>query len=141
MYRIEKTFQGYPFAHRQPNHDGHCAYIHGHNWDFTIKLESQDDHLDLNDFVYDFGKFKWLKAWFDHMFDHTCVINEFDPRLPEFEEMHKSGLMQLRIVPSGSAEGLAKYIFDYIADQLHSCRLVSVTVHEDHKNTATYSVT
>lgn len=143
MYKIEKTFIGYPFAHRQPKHQGHCAFIHGHNWDFTVVLESEDNQLDENQFVYDFGKFAWLKEWFTHMFDHTCVINSDDPRLFEFEAMNSSSLIKLRTVPSGSAEGLAKYIFDHIENNLNStsCRLVSVTVHEDYKNTATYSKT
>lgn len=141
MNRIIKKFQGYPFAHRQPNHDGHCALIHGHNWDFTVELEAADDQLDENDFVYDFGKFKFLKGWFTEMFDHTCLINASDPRLEEFRTMHASGLMNLKVVPSASAEGLAKLIFNQIINNydLGKAKLVSVTVHEDYKNSAVYS--
>lgn len=141
-YTISKTFLGYPFAHRQPNHKGHCALIHGHNWDFTIELSAPDGYLDENDFVYDFGKFAWLKEWFTEMFDHTCVINATDPLLEKFKTMHAEGLMNLKIVPSASAEGLAKLIYEYITkmDLGENVDLISVTVKEDYKNTATYSI-
>lgn len=142
MYSIKKRFSSYPFAHRQPRHEGHCKLIHGHNWDFELELESHDGMLDENDFVYDFGKFKTLKEWFTHMFDHTCVINSNDPLLERFKKDHLDGIMELRIVPSGSAEGLARLIFEHCSKNMSfgAARLVSVTVYEDHKNTATYKL-
>lgn len=82
MHRVTKVFKGYPFAHRQHTHDGHCRLIHGHNWDFEIALEA--DQLDENGFVYDFGKFGWLKEWLENMFDHTLLLNKDDPQLNFF---------------------------------------------------------
>lgn len=141
-YIIEKTFLGYPFAHRQPNHAGHCSLIHGHNWDFTVELSAPEGCLDENDFVYDFGKFAWLKNWLTEMFDHTCVINATDPLLENFKQMHADGLMNLKIIPSASAEGLSKLVYDFIKsnDLGTDVTLVSVTVHEDYKNQAKYSI-
>lgn len=141
MNRIEKEFIGYPFAHRQPNHDGHCKLIHGHNWDFIVVIQAEDHQLDENDFVYDFGKFKKLKDWFTEMFDHTCLINESDPLLEKFTTMHEEGMLNLKVVPSASAEGLAKLVFNKINNDfdLGLARLVSVTVREDYKNSAIYS--
>lgn len=141
-YTISKTFLGYPFAHRQPKHKGHCALIHGHNWDFTVEMSAPEGYLDENDFVYDFGKFAWLKEWLTDMFDHTCVINADDPLLENFKEMDIQNMLNLRIVPSASAEGLAKLVYDYIKtkDLGDHVDLVSVTVHEDYKNTAKYSI-
>ena len=141
-YTISKTFLGYPFAHRQPKHDGHCSLIHGHNWDFTIELSAPEGQLAENDFVYDFGKFAWLKTWFTDMFDHTCVINATDPLIEKFTTMNSEGLINLKIVPSASAEGLAKLIYDHISKQDlgTDVTLVSVTVHEDYKNQAKYSI-
>ena len=141
MYLIEKRFEGYPFAHRQPKHKGHCAFVHGHNWDFTIKMMSEQ--LDENDFVYDFGNFKWLKEWFTEMFDHTCVINSDDPLLETtFKPLQEQNIIKLRIVPSGSAEGLAKLVYDYVDLKLKEAgvkaTLTEVSVHEDYKNTASY---
>jgi hypothetical protein len=76
------------------------------------------------------------------MFDHTCVINADDPLLENFKEMDNVNMLNLRIVPSASAEGLAKLVYDYIKtkDLGDHVDLVSVTVHEDYKNTAKYSI-
>lgn len=158
MYQIKKKFAGYPFAHRQPNHSGHCKLIHGHNWDFEICLESQT--LDENGFVYDFGKFKWLKEWLEDMFDHTLLLNQDDPELRYLTRVLRNQLddemiagkvpevtqfAKIHIVPCCSSEGLAKYVYDYIENHFETppqtelgIKVVSVTVYEDDKNQATY---
>jgi 6-pyruvoyltetrahydropterin/6-carboxytetrahydropterin synthase len=147
MYEIRKRFNGYPFAHRQWRHKGHCALVHGHNWDFEIIMESPK--LDENGFVYDFGKFKWLKDWLTKQFDHTCLINQDDPQLAMFENLAKLFLMDLRVVPSCSSEGLAKYVHDFLVDYVKEAqrrnwdgykdlRVVGVIVYEDYKNSASY---
>jgi|SRR5690625_94527 len=155
-YTIKKKFEGYPFAHRQPSHNGHCALVHGHNWSFEIEMSAEE--LDENDFVYDFGKFGWLKTWLADNFDHTLVLNEDDPDRKLFEVLKKMGLAKVVYVPSCSAEGLAKYVYDYISyviinrqrdqelsvivgekDTDRGIQLESVTVYEDHKNKATYN--
>ena len=144
MYRIKKTFKGYPFAHRQHTHDGHCKLVHGHNWDFEICMSA--DHLDQNGFVYDFGKFGDLKKWFTEMFDHTCLINGDDPNLEVFELLRAQGLIDLRIVDSCSSEGIAKMIYDKITADLktdennhRNLQLNYVIVYEDYKNAAQYT--
>jgi len=144
MYRIKKLFKDYPFAHRQHNHDGHCKLIHGHNWDFEICLVASE--LDKNDFVYDFGKFDWLKDWFEEMFDHTCLINRDDPERMVFQMADRQGLMDLKVVDSCSSEGIAKLIYEKISEELQKDEdaqkrnvvLNFVVVHEDYKNSAQY---
>lgn len=137
MYTITKKFGSYPFAHRQHNHNGHCALVHGHNWYFEITLMS--DELDENGFVYDFGKFKDLKQWFNYMFDHTLLINADDPELPFFQQNEK--YWSLRIIDCGSAELLAKMIYEYVEEYLNDskAKIVSCTVFEDEKNSSTYA--
>lgn len=137
MYTITKKFGSYPFAHRQHNHDGHCALVHGHNWYFEITLTS--DKLDKNGFVYDFGKFKKLKKWFDYMFDHTLLINADDPELPFFQSNTK--YWALRIVDCGSAENLAEFVFKHVEKYLQDsdATIVSCSAFEDEKNSATYA--
>ena len=143
MYTVTKTFGEYPFAHRQHNHDGHCAYVHGHNWRFTVELQSDD--LDNNGFVYDFGKFGWLKSWLEFMFDHTLLINQDDPHLEFFQEhcvkdaKNPLGLWDMRVIPNGSAEHLAELVGRRIQSHFEDdkrIQLVSLTVMEDNKNAA-----
>lgn len=145
MITITKRYKDFPAAHRQHNHDGHCAQVHGHNWSFELTFTSEK--LDENGFVIDFGKLKFIKEWLTEMFDHTLLINEDDPEIPFFMGNNNGNGRQLwdvRVIPNGSAEDLAKLVFDETFDLLeqhgHADRvqLVSVTVYEDEKNCATY---
>ena len=147
-----KVFGEFPFAHRQHNHDGHCALIHGHNWNFKITFAA--DKLDLNEFVVDFGKLKWIRSWLDSNFDHTLVLNADDPLL----EYLKNGLLSKSLakiveVPNGGAEGLARWILEQLNAALSGTsagvpqewvdrhvRVIAVEVFEDSKNSARVSL-
>lgn len=150
MNRItcSKTYAELPFAHRQPNHAGHCALIHGHGWTFTFTFAA--DHRDECGFVVDFGGLKWLKTWLEERFDHTLVLNETDPTLPYLRsaldsqpgEREGRPLAKIVTVPDCSAEGLAHWLLDQVNSlvQEQTGRRVSVTcvvVHEDSRNAAT----
>jgi len=140
-YTITKIFKGYPFAHRQPEHEGHCSLIHGHNWDFEVTLEA--DELDECGFVYDFGKFKEFKEWLTAMFDHTCLINHSDPEASRLLKLRDEGLADIVLVSSCSCEGLAEMVYRELVTRIAESegtrvRVVSVTVHEDYKNKSTY---
>ena len=149
MYTITKKYKDFPAAHRQHNHDGHCAYVHGHNWSFELTFAS--DHLDENGFVMDFGKMKFIKEWLTEMFDHTLLINENDPEIDHFLNHDVHGgkgkqLWDVRVIPNGSAEDLAGLVFDEVSILMEERRqdnrplpeLISVTVYEDDKNCATF---
>jgi 6-pyruvoyltetrahydropterin/6-carboxytetrahydropterin synthase len=152
-----KIYPEFPFAHRQHKHDGHCALIHGHNWSF--KLTFGADRLDENEFVVDFGKLKFIKAWLDSKFDHTLVLNEDDPHLHHFVDSLLAKPKSIKdepcklfakivAVPNCGAEGLAKWVFECLTSVLilqgpqdwinRNVRIVSVEVFEDSKNSALY---
>lgn len=76
MITCSKEYRDIPFGHRQPNHDGHCALIHGHNW--GVKFSFAAKTLDRSGFVVDFGKLKGIKDMLNE-FDHALVLNETDP--------------------------------------------------------------
>jgi len=139
MYQIKKKFGPYPFAHRQHKHNGHCSFVHGHNWYFEVILEG--DELDDVGFVYDFGKFKRFKHWLEYMFDHTLLINKDDPNIDDFIERNGE-LWDMREVDGGSSELIAKTVFEFLHALLNntmdSDKLVSVRVIEDEKNSAIY---
>jgi 6-pyruvoyltetrahydropterin/6-carboxytetrahydropterin synthase len=143
-----KTYPDFPFGHRQPSHAGHCRFVHGHNWSFHFTFEA--DCLDECGFVVDFGGLQWLKELLNWWFDHTTVLNEDDPLLDYFQRddinggPDSMGLYDLRVVPDCSCEGLAKFVFELADGALHlqtdgRVRVKALTLHEDSKNSATYS--
>lgn len=144
MYFIEKDFGDFPCAHRQPRHGGHCKLLHGHNFCFKVKLAAEK--VDEQGFIIDFGEFGELKAWLTEVFDHTLLLQTDDPQL-EFlsRTLGDTGLAKIQVLDSVSAEGLAFLFFNVTLLWLKRAarnlpvKLVSVTVHEDWKNSATYS--
>ncbi|MFI5336778.1 MAG: 6-pyruvoyl trahydropterin synthase family protein [Opitutales bacterium] len=141
MLTCRKTYTDIPFAHRQHHHDGNCAFIHGHNWSFTLTFGCRE--TDANGFVVDFGKLKYLQQWIDRHLDHACLFNAADP-LREKIVAACPGAWRTYVVPSCSCEGLAQHlhgIFDPMVRQHTGQRacLLSVEVVEDAKNSATYT--
>ena len=145
MITCSKVFPEIPFAHRQPNHKGHCRFIHGHNW--TIKLTFVADRLDDCGFVMDFGDCKEIKQMLITEFDHALVLNVGDHILNELpgNSAVRSNAFKLTTVPDCSCEGLAKYFqdrCDEIVSKKTECRVrvLSCTVDEDSRNSATFSI-
>lgn len=140
MLTCRKLYADIPFAHRQWRHDGHCAYIHGHNWAIGVVFGCSE--LDANDFVVDFGRLKYLKAWIAEKLDHACVLAEDDP-LRETLVAAAPKAWKVLMVPSPSCEGLAKYIFQAFdalvrADTEGRAWVQAIELFEDSKNSACY---
>lgn len=143
MLTVTKVFPSVPFAHRAPHHDGHCRLVHGHNWTFSLTFAA--DTLDGNGFIVDFGKLKGLRQHFDKLLDHALVVNSGDPELPKLQALDEAGLCRLVAVPDCSCEGLAELVWTHsttwCAEAFNGrVRVVSATVHEDEKNSATFSL-
>ena len=138
-YRSTKRFTNLPCAHRLHSHPGHCRFVHGYSRSFKFYFEASA--LDEHHFVVDFSALKQLKAWLEHMYDHTLLINEDDPERAFFEQMHERGLCDLRVVPSVTMEGTARYVLER-ADQMireqtgGRCWVAKIEVHENDKNSA-----
>lgn len=140
MLTCRKVYTDIPFAHRQHLHEGHCSFIHGHNWTITVTFACRD--TDANGFVIDFGKLGFLKSWIAQNLDHACVFNESDP---ERERLLKSfgHLFKSYVVPNASSEGLAQHlaeVFNQLVQKETTGRVwvVSIEIGEDTKNAATY---
>lgn len=149
-YQSSKVFDGFSTVFRQWKADGtHCRFLHGYDIEVKIYFEGE---LDSRNWVWDFGGMKRAKGkidghnpkeWFDYMFDHTTVVAEDDPFLPQFKIMDSEGIIQLRIIPSVGAEQFAKYVFDkinaFVQDETGSrVSVTRVDVAENHKNAASY---
>ena len=87
-----------------------------------------------------------LKEWLKYMFDHTSCVSADDPELELFEEMHKRGVIDLRILEDGvGCEKFAKLIANYLqyivqkeTDGRVSVQKVQVWEHND--NMAEYHI-
>lgn len=144
MKTCTKTYLDIPIAHRAPNHDGHCALIHGHNLSCTLTFYSEGE-VDKNGFVLDFGKMNFIKEWIKEKLDHRLLLNASDPLLPAFDRfLTAQGIQNITEVPDCSCEGLAQFFFDEINKllQIHTAgkvRVLRVELHEDSKNSADYT--
>lgn len=138
---IQKSYRDFPAGHRQHLHDGHCRFMHGHDWGFDIVIGCE--RLDDMGFVVDFGKLKSFKDFLTETFDHKFLVSTSDPLLNTFRHQHDSGLIDMVEVPDTSCEGLARYVFskgNALIRTMTNDRafMVQVTVHEDSKNRAIY---
>lgn len=137
-FTCTKAYRGIPFAHRQPNHEGHCSKIHGHNWDFVFTFTAAD--RDECGFVQDFGDLGWLKEKLNEL-DHTLALNANDPLLGFLSALPCA---DIKLFPDVSCEGLARWYYEYAQAHIVSqssgrVRVASVTVIENANNSATYA--
>jgi len=140
MLTCEKIYADIPFAHRQHKHDGHCAFVHGHNWTFVFTFGCRE--TDANGFVVDFGKLKFIKRWLEDTFDHACVFNDSDP-LREQLVAGAPEAWKVAVVPDCSCEGLARFICAHVGQLVRErtegrAFVIAVEVREDARNSARY---
>ena len=140
MFTCKKSYHDIPFAHRQHLHDGHCAWVHGHNWGIIVTFACHE--TDANGFVVDFGKLKYLKTWIEANLDHACLFNENDMKAKELLSRFDH-LFKPYILPNCSCEGIAHHlhgIFDSMVRKNTDNRVwvTAIEVVEDSKNSATY---
>jgi 6-pyruvoyltetrahydropterin/6-carboxytetrahydropterin synthase len=142
MTTCTKRLCSFPFAHRAHNHNGHCALIHGHNWQFDITFKA--DETDENGFVIDFGKLKPLKDDLARIFDHTLLINNTDPLARSIRSfLNDHHLQNVRMVDDCSCEGIAKLVYELTAAWVKEqtagrVTVATVTIWESDNNYATY---
>lgn len=145
-----KLFDGYSCVFRQWKAEGtHCRFLHGYGVSFRVWFAGE---LDERNWVWDFGGMKRAKGnidgmnpkqWMDYMFDHTLVIAEDDPYLPQFVLMDMDETIQLRVIPAVGAEQFSKYIFEklntFVQEETDGrVKVVKVEFMENSKNSATY---
>ena len=141
MYQTIKTFDNYPCSHRQWQHQGHCRFIHGYSRSFKLTFGCQV--LTESGFGVDFGEFSEISLWLKHWFDHTMLINEDDPELPLFRQLHDKELLDLRVLPNVSMESTAEFVFTYVDSWIRKQSggrsfLIEVECRENNKNAAIY---
>lgn len=147
-----KLFDGYSTVFRQWKAEGtHCKFLHGYAVSFRVWFEGD---LDERNWVFDFGGMKRAKTkihgmtpkdYFNYLLDHTTIVAQDDPYLPQFKQMDKDGIIQLRIMDNVGCERFAEYLYTTINDFLleetnGGVRATKVEVYEHERNSASYSV-
>jgi 6-pyruvoyltetrahydropterin/6-carboxytetrahydropterin synthase len=116
---VEKTFAA---GHALRNYHGKCENVHGHN--YRVQVTVQGEQLDAAGLLVDFVDLKRLMSGVVEYLDHR-FIND----LPPFDVLNPS------------AENIAKYFHDQIADGLGAgapVRIAEVKVWETDTSAATY---
>ena len=149
-FQSTKLFDGYSACFRQWKAEGtHCKYLHGYAVSFRVWFEGE---LDERNWVFDFGGMKRAKTkimgrspkeFFSYILDHTTIIAEDDPYLPQFKQMAKDGIIQLRILPAVGCEKFAEFLYNHINKFLFEetegrVRATKVEVYEHERNSASY---
>lgn len=126
-------------GHRVFQHEGKCAYLHGHNYRIHFTCRAFSEKLDEIGRVLDFGVVKELLClWLEANWDHKFLIWQKDPwymMLYAFDQTVKS------VSFNPTAEHMARYLVEVIGPQQlgnTGVELVEVTVEETRKCSATY---
>ena len=140
MYTVTKTYghdRGYSCAFRQWSAKTHCQNIHGYSLGFKIVLESPT--LDINNWVYDFGKFSFLDNWLTKTFDHTLLVAKDDPELLLLQSLDRRAAKVI-VLDKISCESFAELTYNHISKKLNDVdvNVVSVEVSEHSSNSASY---
>lgn len=112
-YNSTKEYtNAFPCAYRQWRADSHCNLIHGYA--FSMKFFFGTNHLDVRNWVADYGGLKELKKALEDQFDHTLLVAEDDPKMDVFKFIESHNLAKLTILPKIGCEGLADQIYKYV---------------------------
>ena len=137
--RVTKRLGGFPCCHRQWKATNHCSYLHG--YDRWVELEWEGERNDLG-WVVDFGDLKEVRALLEAQFDHTTLIDPSDPHLSAFQELHREGIVSLRVMDP-TMEGMVLWVRDHVQEwttaNYSNAHLIRVTCWENDKNAATWA--
>ena len=137
MYTATKHYEvGFSTAFRQWRSTSHCRFVHGYGLKFTFEFQAET--LDDNNWVVDFGSLNGLKQILEQYFDHKLIIQEDDPLLAQFQNLHAKGACDLVIMKNVSCEAFARFAYA-IASVWSGISIHKVTVHENNANSASYS--
>lgn len=141
-YKVHKEIQ-FCSAHRLLGHEGHCKYIHGHNYKAVIQLESVK--LDEVGRVIDFSVIKTrVKAWIDEHWDHSFIANIADEAA--IKAMTDGGFRYSTMPNNPTAENMAYYLLEMCRNMFAGERynggvqVTGVTIWETDDSCATVDV-
>ncbi len=116
-FSCTKHFADYPCCHRQWKHPGHCSFVHGYSRSFTFWFRAHK--LDEYGFVVDFSSLHSLEKKLKDYFDHTFLVNQDDPLIPQWQQLHSEKALDLRIMENVGMEATAQVIWEWANSILH----------------------
>ena len=134
MHRVTKTID-FCYGHRLLDYDGKCRYLHGHNGQLEVDVES--DTLDDLGMVVDFGEVRdVVKGWIDSELDHRMILCERDPLL---QTLRDAGEPLYVMAENPTAENIAKHVFNVARKK--GLDVTEVRLWETPSSYATYGTT
>ena len=137
MYGL-RTEAAFDSAHFLTDYYGKCENLHGHRWRVEVTLAQPNLQTEgtMRDMVLDFGVFKKaVRALADEL-DHTFLVEEGSLKEETLASLRAEGFT-LTVLPfRTTAENLARYLFDRLAEQ--GFPVAEVEVDETPNNRAFY---
>ncbi|WP_079151869.1 6-pyruvoyl trahydropterin synthase family protein [Streptomyces sp. RTd22] len=141
-FSVTKLFDDLPCTHRSWAHGGKCSFLHGYERSFEIEFGCGELEPKTG-FVIDFGDLKEVRALLQAQFDHTTLIAADDPHRKLFEDLGRSGVIDLRIMDHTGMEGAAEWVHDRVAQLVGErtvgrVRVLRVVARESRKNAVVF---
>ena len=121
-------------AHVLTHHAGQCRNLHGHTYRVIVEVGETSSQ---NDMVIDFKDLKLIvRATIIDRFDHAFIYDQTSVSECEIAAVIvKHGMKSVGLPFRSTAENLARYFFQELADKL---KVVSVKVYETSESCAEY---
>lgn len=137
MYGL-KTESSFDAAHFLTDYHGKCENLHGHRWRVVAylaqeKLWNEGTHKDM---VIDFGEFKHVLRELTEELDHSFIVEEGSLMPETLACLEKEGFTLSMMPFRTTAENLARYFYDRMADS--GLSISHVEVYETPNNCAIY---
>lgn len=137
MYGL-KTESSFDAAHFLTDYHGKCENLHGHRWRVVAylaqeKLWNEGTHKDM---VIDFGEFKHVLRELTEELDHSFIVEEGSLMPETLACLEKEGFALSMMPFRTTAENLARYFYDRMADS--GLSISQVEVYETSNNCAIY---
>jgi 6-pyruvoyltetrahydropterin/6-carboxytetrahydropterin synthase len=110
-------------GHRVYKHEGKCAHIHGHSYEFWVYLRSKN--LDQLGRVIDYGVIKdSVGTWLEDHWDHAMLLYNMDPIVVHWNIGGMfSGMKCYFLSCNPTAENLARELLYKVSDMFYGSGL------------------
>lgn len=111
---ITKTYDhnsGFNCCYRYWRAKDHRKKLHGGSLSFKIILETTSPTQELLDTLYEMNE---ITQWLKRTFSYTTCVAEDDPELKNFQLLHSTGVIDLKIMPHVGCDKFAEFIWHRI---------------------------